>query len=503
MRKTLPAALLAAVLVLAGCSAGGGNPPGEDTLVYAYNFAPRANFALETDDAGILTRAGSAETLTKAAPDGTLQPYLATEWTRADPLTWEFTLRDDVTFHDGTPLNGEAVVTAINSLLASETPPRSFTPELFTSIEATGEFTVQMKTPTPNAILPYQFVGPNTAILAPSAYEGDTVDPVGTGTGPYVITRLSKEALQLEANDAYWGGAPKIEQAEMRFILDGNVRATMVESGEAQIVSALPVSATSGLEGSPDVQVEPITAPRTFSLYLNNALAPLDDVRVRQAIQSAIDVEQIVAQVMEGYGEPGIGPFGPDEPWAPSDAAPVPRDVDKAQRLLADAGIQPGELTLRLWAYNGVPELSVLATVIQAQLSEIGVNTEIRVAEYGTLEPEALAGQYDMFLVLRTHLQEALDPLGFLESDYSCEGGFNVSQFCDPELDTTLAQAKEIDDQAARYAEYQLIAQQLQEQAVTVFLVHAQDITAINGRLKGFKGDPFDTYVLTNQLSFE
>lgn len=500
-RLALSAGLVSAAVIFAGCSAA--TPTVTDTVVFAYNFVPRANFAPETDDAGILTRSGAAETLTKASPDGSLEPLLAASWEQVDPLTWEFTLRDDVTFHDGTPLNADAVVGSITYLLESKAPPRSFTPDLFTAVEAVSEHVVRFSTPSPNAILPYQFAGPNTVILAPAAYDGASVDPVGTGTGPYTITDLSKEFVDLEANEAYWDGAPKIEKARMRFILDGAVRATMVETGEAHIVSAVPVSAVTGLEGKAEVEVLPLAAPRTYSLYLNNGRAPLDDVRVRQAIQAGIDVEEITAQVLEGFADPGVGPFGLSEAWAPDGAAPVQRDIDAATALLSDAGYAPGDLSLSLWTYNGLPELNTLATVVQAQLSEIGIDSEIRVAEYGTLEPEVLAGDYDMFIVLRGHLQEALDPLGFLTSDYTCEGGFNVSHFCDPAVDRMLNDARALSDDDARYTTYQGIAEQLQRDAVTVFLAHGQDITATSANLDGFVGDPFDTYVLTNDLTFK
>ena len=154
-------------------AAGGGVPGGGGHVVYAEQFSPGAAWAPETDDAHRLRRAGCLETLLSVGYDGELEPMLATEWEQVEPTTWEFTLREGVTFQDGTPMDAEAVVGSLNHLLGVEAPARAFNPDLIEKVSATDDSTVQITTPKPDALVPLRVASVNTGILAPKAFEGD------------------------------------------------------------------------------------------------------------------------------------------------------------------------------------------------------------------------------------------------------------------------------------------------------------------------------------------
>lgn len=503
VRATTVAACL--VLGLSACgsfesdaTAGAAN----ESLVISLQFTPKANFALETDDALVLSQVGCLETLLtyddKAAE---LKPMLATKWTQSTPTTWDFTLRDGVKFQDGTALTADTVVAALNHVLGAEAPPRAFTPKVVSKVEAVDASTVRVTTPAASALLPFRLASGNTGILAPAAYKGDAIDPVKHCTGPYTpVSVTASQSISLARNDDYWGGRPPIAKVEGRFIVEGATRATQVRTGESQVALGIPATSLPALEGDTNLTVSKEFTPRTSGLYFNTAKAPFNDVNVRKAIRDAIDLDAIAKSVYDGGAEPAIGPFAPSEPWA-QDAEPAKQDLDEAKNLLESAGVKPGQLSLTLLAYNERPEFADLAAVIQADLQEIGITVKIQTGEYASMEPALLAGDYDLALLSRNHLTDIADPIGFLTADYTCDGGFNISHFCDPALDATIASANGLPDADDRNAVYAEAASYLTDNAVTAFIVHEQTVAAYAKSVKGFVDDPLARYAVTKNVT--
>lgn len=469
------------------------------------NFGSSANWLLGTDSAFVLMRAGCLEALARIDNDGRLQPSLATSWTQTAPTAWDFKLREGVSFQDGQPLNAKAVVSALQHALEVAVPARTFSPKQIKSVEAVDDMTVRITTPEPSVLVPYRVASPNSGILSPTAYKGmeDAVNPIGTCTGPFKITAsVPDQGLTLKRNEAYWGGKVALEGAEIHFIPDSTVRATQVRTGEAQISRQVPVSVVEQLRSAQDVVIEQAVLPRTTALYLNNKKPPLNDVRVRQAIQSALDLEAIVAAVYEGAAMPAIGPFTPGEPWAPA-TAPASFDADRAKALLAEAGVAPGSVTLGLIAYNEKGELKDLAAVIQEQLAAIGIGVTIRQADYPAIEPDLLSGNFDMALLSRGHLGDIADPIGFLTADYTCGGGYNISHYCDPEIEAALKTASAAGNDEERFAIYRQIAEKLQKDAVDVFIIHEQGIDVVSKGPRNYQVHPLSQYALTATLATE
>ncbi len=139
--------------------------------------------------------------------------------------------------------------------------------------------------------------------------------------------------------------------------------------------------------------------------------------------------------------------------------------------------------------------------MIQEQLKQIGITVKVAMSDYAGLEPSLLSGSYDLALLSRNHLTDIADPAGFFEADYTCKGTFNISHYCDPAFDAKLDQAEGEKDPAARYTVYAELAKQLQEQAITVFLVSDKTISARRAGVKNFVDDPLARYALTPQLS--
>jgi peptide/nickel transport system substrate-binding protein len=479
-----------------------GEGSGDGHVVYAEFTAPLAAWAPETDDGILLSRAGCLETLLRYEADGTLTENLATAWEQADPETWEFTLREGVEFQDGTPMDADAVVGALQHVLDAKTPARSFNPDVVSGVEAVDASTVAITTPAADVLLPLRVASPNTGILAPKAYEGRQIDIQGTCTGPFtVVDEAPRQSISLERNDSYWGDPPGIATAEVRFIVDGATRVTQIQTGEAQIASAVPAVSLSTLEGDGNIQVQSLQAPRTTVMLLNNSRPPFDDPLVRQALQHAVDVEAIAGSVYEGGAAPAIGPFSPDDPWAPADAEAVASDQAEAESLLDQAGVDPSTLSFDLIAYNDRPEFGDLAAVIQDQLGQLGITVKIKTGEYASFEPDMLSGDFDAALLSRGYLIDLGDPVGYLTSDYTCEGGYNIAHYCDPEVDAMVSEAAGTEDSEARNAIYAQVAEKLQGDAASVFLVHESLVAATRSDVQGFEQHPLNFYVLTSDIS--
>lgn len=480
--------------------------PAPDKLVWAEpDIYARAGWAIETDDANLLMRMGVLETLVRVEFDGETTPGLAESWQRVDDVTWEFTVRDGVSFHDGEPLTADAVVGALTFALQTPTPPRGFNPDVIDAVEAKDDRTVVIRTVEPDELAPLRLTGANTGILSPNAYgDGPTPNPLGTGTGPFVfVESVRDEIMELVANENYWGGEVGLAEVQVQIIPDGDVRAGMAQSGEAQIVRNIPIPSIPIIEGTAGVQLLRAAEPRTETLYFNNESPLLSQLGVRQAILHAIDREALATSVLEGAATPANGPFPEWQPWA--DPAGIPSydyDPDRAQQLLAEAGYEPGELTIGLWTYPGRPWLPDLAVAIQGMLSQAGIQTDIRVADYAAVEPDVLEGDYDLFILSRSHLFDVYDPLGWFQPDYTCEGGYNLSHFCDPAFDAKVAEAATTEQEEARWAIYRDLSEDLQAQAVNGFLVHVEQAHAASDQLQNFQIHPVGHYLLTKDLTW-
>jgi peptide/nickel transport system substrate-binding protein len=508
-RVRIAAALAAIALGATACGMGGGtsgdggttsdNGSGNGKVVFADLFPPAAAWAPETDDAHALTRAGCLETLVHYGNDNELHPMLATEWEQTTPTTWEFTLRDGVTFQNGDPFNADAVVGAFTHLLETETPARAFNPRRVAAVAALDATRVEITTTAPDPLVPLRVASPNTGILAPKAYEADQIDIKGTCTGPFEVTaEVPRQSLNLERNENYWDGDVKLASVEVRYIGDGATRANQLQTGEAQIARAIPPASLATLEGSSDVTIDEIQLSRTTVMLLNNSRAPFDNPEVRQAVQHALDTQAIVDTIYEGNGVPAVGPFGPNTPWAPNGARAIAQDVAEAKSLLQKAGA--GSLSIDLIAYNDRPEFADLAAVIQSQLSQIGITVNIRSGEYASFEPDMLEGNFDAALLSRGYLVDVADPAGFLRSDYSCEGGYNIAHYCNAEMDKLINETTALAEVADRNVGYQKIAEKLQSEAASVFLVHEGAAWGSRSNVQNFQPHPLEYYVLTKDL---
>ncbi|CAM5316888.1 Protein XP55 OS=Streptomyces glaucescens OX=1907 GN=xp55 PE=3 SV=1 [Streptomyces glaucescens] len=421
-------AAVAAPALLTGCFAAtgdGGGAEGKRVRV-AMMQPPRSGLSPLSDDAFKLSRWATAETLVTLDEDGDAEPALATEW-RQNGRSWTFTIRDGVTFHDGTELTPRAVVNSLTEAATAAPKPRILDGVELTA-EADGD-TVVVTTATADPLVPQRLSSPQLSILAAKAYTGKTVNPVGAGTGPFELTKVNgTSSATLDRYDGYWGGKAKAPGIDVRFVPDGTARAAALRSGEADIVEAVPVSQAALLDQ--DLVTE-VPMPRTNTLYLNTRKGPFKDPALRAAAREAVDAESIVKGVYEGRADVAEGLLGPALPWAAELRGPV-RHTEPGD---------PDGRTVTIGTFTDRAELPEVAATLQQQLQKAGFRVKLDVREYAAIESDALAGEFDAFILSRATVLDSGDPAAYLYSDFSSDGSFNISQLADGAVDKTLRAA--------------------------------------------------------------
>lgn len=459
---------------------------------------------IDTDDASTMMTWGALESLLKISSDGKVVPSLAVSWSAKDDTTWEFKLQQNVKFANGEPFNAKAVVTSLNYIKNSPTPPRGFTKTTFDSITAVDDYTVDIKTAKHDALMPDRLTNYNTGILAPSAYtaESGPVNFLGTTTGPFVLTEfVPDQSMTLVKNENYWGGKVALDKVTVLYIPDGKARATMLETGETDLAIHVPLTAVSELQNNPDVKLFQFTQPRANTLYFNVAGALFSNIKLRQAVSYAIDKQALVDAVLEGIGSPAQGPFAPYEAWKNPDVKGLEFSADKAKAILEPLGYTAKTpLKVRLLTYGDRAELPGLAVAIQGMLANVGIAAEIRIAPYASIIGDVMSGNYDMFILSRSHVVETYDPSGFFTADYTCKGTNNYNHFCDPAFDTLLATAPQSDDSAARAEIYKQLEGMLDAQSVDVWLNYTSLVNGATPRLLNYTPYPLERFVILPDL---
>lgn len=431
-RRALALTAVATVsTLLSGCFAGGsdsGTGDGEDGRIrVAMMQPPRSGLSPLSDDAFKLSRWSTAETLVRLDRDGDALPSLATGW-RQQGRTWTFTLREGVTFHDGSPLTPADVVRSLSAAATAAPKPRILDGVELT-VRAAGPRSVAVTTARVDPLVPHRLSSPQLSILAAKAYRGRTVNPVGAGTGPFVLVRADGTAsASLDRYERYWGGRAKATGIDVRYVPDGTARAAALRSGEADIVEAVPVSQARLLD--PELVTE-VPMPRTNTLYLNTERGAFRDPALRAAAREAVDTRGLVSGVYEGRADRADGLLGPALPWAAKLRTPVKR---------APAA-DPKGATITIGTFTDRAELPEVAQLLQQQLREAGFTVRLDVREYAHIEADALAGKFDAFVLSRATVLDSGDPAAYLHSDFAGDGSFNISQLSDPAVDSALATA--------------------------------------------------------------
>ncbi|KAA5830507.1 ABC transporter substrate-binding protein [Saccharopolyspora hirsuta] len=489
-------ALTATAALLSGCGFTGGDP-GADSLQVAIGIPPRSGWSPASDDALILHRLGVTETLTDVGADGAIRPELAESWSQVSPLEWRFTLADGVRFHSGEPVTAQAAADSINRVLADPAPPRALRGAVDRA-EAVDQRTLLVRSTTPDPILPLRLSTANAAVLAPAAVLGDgRVDPAkGIGTGPFRVEAADgAQSVRLVRDDGYRGAAAQLPAADVRFVEDPAARVNGLRSGEFDLIDKVPAGKLAEISGQDGLRVSTVDVPRTTALHLNTARGPFADPQVRRAAALAVDRAGIVDGVLHGHAVPAERYFGPTVPYGSKNPPPA-ADPDAAERLLA---ARPADITLG--TYPDRPDLPAVAAVVADELTRAGFSVRIVQQPADQLEPRILSGELDAVVYSRSHLVDVPDAGGYLTSDFSCRGGFNLDHYCDPRLDALIGSLGSTGDSARRAEIFRQADDLLAAQTVGVPLFHEQQHMGHRDGVRGVPADPLERELLTEEVS--
>lgn len=448
------------------------------------------------------------ETLVDRDGSGQIVPLLAREFTVSeDGLVHTLSLQPDVTFHDGTPFDAEAVKWNLDRKIELEQPLWDLIP--FESVEVVDPLTVRITLTRPSPGMYGVLASKTWSMYSPSFAQevGDEgLKGQASGTGPFKVESfVPNESLNLTKNDAYWQeGLPYLDGVVFQAVPDINARAIQLEAGDVDMAMDLSIQDIERLRTNSELKIQEGVGSRQYYITINNQKAPLDDVRVRQALNYAVDKEGIIQAVFLGqyarlaeavYLNPAVEGFVAAGSYA--------YDPDQARTLLEEAGWvdgdgdgvrekdgQPLALTLHTQRGGSAGDIEI-AELVQGMLQEVGVDLEIILLDSAAFIAEVTKpveeATYDLVsLTVGTYTGDAEY---IMETFYACDSAapryYNRAYFCDPEIDQLIEESSAIAALEDRNALYSDIVARVYEQAPILMLFDAVATVAMRSEVEG------------------
>ena len=462
-------------------------------------------------------KAGIYETLFKYNDEMQLTPELATGYTQVSDTVWDIHLREGVKFHDGNPLDADAVVDSIGRVM-DESNSRSSEYDHIESIVAAGDYTVRITTTDPYAPTIASLTDPLVSMVSADEEIDLVSDPVGTGPFMY-DSNVFGASLSVVRNPDYWGGGVKLEDVTLTYVSDSTTRATMLESGDVDVARGLPYPQVSTIEDNVNLDVVSKETLRLYFMFVNTdpepGRAPLDDIRVRRAINYAIDRDEVVDTALEGVGGvPAKGVFPSIFPWANDDLTGYSHNQAKALELLADAGItdiddddvlelSSGEdFTLNIKTYTTRAAMQPSVEVIESQLEDIGIDVTVELLGSSAIKIDMENGDYDMAFY-SYGVAPSGDPDYYLTAHFDSTADYKENrwtQYSNATVDSLLASARTEMDPATRKDYYDQAQEIIVEESPEMFIFHEKELVGHHIDVIGYEIYPNEITFLTKNM---
>ena len=485
-------ALMLVALVAAG-------PAAAKSLVVAVDNPPRMmNPHGDDSDAGLSYMANFFDgLLQRKGSGGKLVPALAVKWEHPDELSWKFYLRQGVTFHNGNPFTAADVKFSFERLGNPEVSEFLNTGKQIDSVQVVDDYTVVIKTNEP---IPW-FANNMHQIFIMDKESTESRDPGEVmikpiGTGAYKLDEWVKGSyVRLVANENYWEGAPQIKNIEIRPITEASTRFAALVSGQAEIVTGVPVELYEPVVKNPKLEVVSRPARRSIFLALGNKAGdPWADIRVRKAMYMAINEEEIIEKVMRGHATPAAQVPDPPTIGYNGSIERLSYDPAMAKKLLAEAGY-PNGFTITLTGPNDrYVQDEKICEAVAKYLAKVGIKVELDVKPKSIFFPEVADGVLDFYLIGwfdgtydmgRTYFKIAHTR----DADRGF-GGLNGAAYSNTELDKLLeSTAMMIDTAKRKETLQQLNKMAMVDQIVWIPLHYQEDLYAIQ-KNKGITFNP-------------
>lgn len=461
-------------------AAGGGGEVSDET------FRIAVGVDLDTlDPAGQTTTTVSnmvdyiVETLTTINEEGEVLPNLATDWTVSDDgLVYTLELQEGVTFHDGEPFSAEAVIASLERALDPEVevPVR----EHLTSIESmeaidSHSLEITLSQPFPPFLAGLSYTG--SGILSPASIQGENytniTEPVGTG--PYTFGEYSPgEKFAVQRYDDYWGELPYYGTVEFQIVPEDATRVGLVRAGQVDMIILPPVSDLPALESDPNLEVLMAPGDRTIFVAINNNV--IDDPRIRQAMNYAVDKEAIIENVLFGAADPVDAPMH-ESLFGHCSVGGYEYDPDRARELLAEAGAENLEVSFIAPTGRYIQDFE-LAQAIAGYLGEVGIQTSPETMDWptyvGAITAPAEEQTTDMHLLgWAPSFLDSFQHMVVFDRGSQPPDGLATAFYSNPEVDDLLDQAATEIDTEARADLYCQASEIVMDEAPWIFL-HSQ-----------------------------
>lgn len=454
---------------------------------------------------------GVTETLFWLDQDGALSPRLAQSAESLSPTEWEIGVREGVTFHDGAPLDAEAVRFSLLRVISPESDvynERIASLVRITNVTVVDPMTLRIDTEVPNATFLNDLVDPGLSIVSPTSDAERFY-----GTGPFILDEIAPgEKIVVVRFEDYWGGAAATPKIELFTLKDPATVMLALESGDIDVAANFPDSDLPRVLASEEFTVSTVADGRLMFFRMQTSSGPLSDLRVRRALDHLLPRDQIVETVLHGRGgTAGVGMFPAEKPWTNPKLLVTPFDRDKALSLLAEAGItdtngdgrleQDGEpFRIVMRSYEGRPSMRPAAELYQAHLEAVGITTELQILRDWTVAVDDFRkGTADM-LMFSNNATPTGNPAYFANLALRTGAIENFGGWSNAEFDDLLSQAIVAFDTEERSRILNRMQAIVAEELPIMTAFFKNRVVVSRGNVHDFKMNPAGIYLVDNRV---
>lgn len=420
-------------------------------------------------------------------------PRLATDWSWSEDMkTLRLNIRQGASFHDGEPIDADAVVYSLNRHLTMPGSTRASELSMIESVAVAGDYAVDINLPEPSVPL-MAALAASAMIVSPAAAEaaGDQYADNPVCSGPYkFVERIPQDRVVVEKFVDHWDAeAYGPERIVFLPIADSTVRLSNLRSGDIHIMERVLPTDVATIEQAADLELASATGLGSFYIVINIAGGdgsktdtPLaKDVRIREALELAIDREALNQVANSGLFTPGNQPVPPSNPYYIKEFPASARDAERARALVHEVtGGQPVTFTLLL---PNIPAYRQYSEIIQSMAAEADIRIELEMQETTTALSSWASGDFQAFII---RWSGRVDPDGNIYAFKACDGARNGSKYCNPEVDRSLADSRRLGDFDARYEAFKDAAAHYLADRPYIYLFHPTELTGVRREVEGY-----------------
>ncbi|WP_244521409.1 ABC transporter substrate-binding protein [Bauldia litoralis] len=429
-----------------------------------------------------------------------IEPDLAESWRISDDgKTYTFSLREGLTFSDGSPLKASDVKFSLERLRDGEESVFGSMFGVITDIQVPDDRTVVIE--LSEATTPFlSFLALFAAAILPEAavtgdYDAFSQKPIGAGAFRLVDWRRGDRII-LEENEHYWeADLPKLAGVEWIYVPNDNTRVLQLQAGEVDAMIFVPFNRIAELDSDPDINVHLDPSSRMDHVLINHSHEPFDDVRVRKALAKAIDLDSIIEAVTFGYGTPANSYIPAGGMFYNADNPSYEHNLEEAKALLAEAGVE--DLTIEFVVQAGDANYEQVAVLLQSQLAEAGITVNITKQETGQVWDTIVEGDYDLSPNYWTN--DVIDPdqkTGFVLDGSDEDVLSYYTRYNNPEVNALIAAARVETDEEKRKAMYYDLQRIAQEDVNWLGLYYSPFRNASRSNVGDFFQNPMGRFML-------